>query len=482
MEKVWVLLLKDFKLGDKTYKEGDLIEVDKEVADVLIEKEVAKAKTREEHIADGIAQGEKDALAAREAEEAAEKEKLEKAVVTDVHERLADDPTGGYICFADFAKEVSIAGTANRAVPKRLVSWQQAWDSAQKTKTSMMERDDEQGGYTVPTQFIPRLLKLTQEASIVRSRSTFVPMQTNRVSLPAINETTHAGGVLFGGVLIYRPGEGKSKTPSKPGFGLVSLTLHKLVGLVYVTDELLEDSPISMEPLLTDMFGQAIAFTEDDDFITSGTGVNSALSVLSAVAPVGCTIPQARQLAGTITGLDIVRMVSRLYAPSLANAVWLFNNDALPAVMTASYIPAGTIVPVPLFIASGWGNKPVRGLVGTLFGRPAIMTEKCQTLGTMGDIMLCDFAQYLIGGKAAGGQPKMTTSIHLRFLEDETAFRYVMRYDGQPWWRTPLTPRHSIVTVSPFVVLSDTTILTTTTPGPTTTTGTTTEAPTTTTL
>ena len=74
-----------------------------------------------------------------------------------------------------------------------------------------------------------------------------------------------------------------------------------------------------------------------------------------------------------------------------------------------------------------------------------------QTLGTQGDIGLADFSQYLIGDK---GGIKVATSIHLRFDYDETAFRFVLRYDGQPWWLSALTPRRGTSTLSPFVVLA----------------------------
>jgi len=86
-------------------------------------------------------------------------------------------------------------------------------------------------------------------------------------------------------------------------------------------------------------------------------------------------------------------------------------------------------------------------------GRPLILTEKAQALGTQGDIGLADFSQYYIGQKAGGGL-KTATSIHLRFDYDEVAFRFVMRYDGQPGWLSALTPRRGSNTLSPFVVLA----------------------------
>jgi hypothetical protein len=44
--------------------------------------------------------------------------------------------------------------------------------------------------------------------------------------------------------------------------------------------------------------------------------------------------------------------------------------------------------------------------------------------------------------------------VHVRYLERETAFQFVVCGDGKPWWRVPLEPRNSATTKSPFVVLA----------------------------
>ena len=465
MEKVWVLLLKAFKLGEKTYKEGDLVEVDKEVADVLIEKAIAEAKTVEEHIADGIAQGEKDAATERDAEEAARAAKLETAVVTRVHERLADDPTGGYSCYAAFARDVARACNPTRPIPpKKLIDWDRVAKLAPHGKTGeMQEGDDEQGGFLVPTQFIAKLLKITLEASIVRERAQYIPMQTNSVSMPAVNVSTHAT-TFFGGITVYRPAELGSKVISKPDLGLVTLTLHKLIVMCQVTDELLEDSPISIEPILTDMAGQAIAAQYDEDFLM-GTGVNMAVGCLNVANP--SLIQESRNLAGAIRYDDIVDMWTRLWPAAHGRAIWVCSISAQGDLMRMVFPTAGT--PIPVYLpAGGLSAMPY----ATLMGRPLLVTEKLPVLGTMGDIGLIDLTQYMIGGKSAGLVPKADVSMHLYFAYDAQAFRYVLRYDGQPWWLSDIVPQGGGATYSPFVVLSDTVFeTTTTTAAATTTTG-----------
>jgi len=88
-----------------------------------------------------------------------------------------------------------------------------------------------------------------------------------------------------------------------------------------------------------------------------------------------------------------------------------------------------------------------------LFGRPIIWTEHASALGTVGDIALCDFSQYLIGQKTTGGL-QVDTSVHLRFDYDESVMKFRFRIDGKPWWSSAQTPAQGSNTISPFVTLA----------------------------
>jgi len=87
-------------------------------------------------------------------------------------------------------------------------------------------------------------------------------------------------------------------------------------------------------------------------------------------------------------------------------------------------------------------------------GKPIIFSEHAQTLGALGDILYLDWSQYLVGQKAGRGGVSFATSIHLKFDYDQTAFRWVMRIDGQDWWPSDQTPRYSSDTISPFIALA----------------------------
>ena len=82
-------------------------------------------------------------------------------------------------------------------------------------------------------------------------------------------------------------------------------------------------------------------------------------------------------------------------------------------------------------------------------GKPIIEIEQCATLGTVGDIVLANFGQGYMLAEKGGLQSDM--SIHVRFIYDEQVFRFVLRLDGQPMLRGPITPFKGSNTLSHFV-------------------------------
>jgi len=359
-------------------------------------------------------------------------------------------PTAGYECLAEFAKDVYLAGKQGARPSTKFGKWQTDLDlfrEAVKVGSPSLEiSDPEQGGYLIPPGFSTTLLDRGIEESNFLDRCTKVPMERNQVGMPFIKDfdhTTYLNGAMQG----YWIDELGAKTPSKPKFGKVTLSLNKLVVMVYSSDELLEDSPISMEPLLMQKSGDVIAW-KIDEAIYRGTGAGQPLGILNA--PAHIAVPaEGGQGGSTIVFENLVKMYSRLYPKSFAKSVWVANSDTFPQLATVN-------LAVGVGGAPAW--LPANGLSGlpynTLFGKEIIWSEQASALGTEGDIALVDFSQYLLGQKrGAGAGVQFAKSIHLYFNYDQTAFRYVIRLDGQPWWPTVFTPKRG-ATQSPFITLA----------------------------
>jgi hypothetical protein len=46
------------------------------------------------------------------------------------------------------------------------------------------------------------------------------------------------------------------------------------------------------------------------------------------------------------------------------------------------------------------------------------------------------------------------SSIHVRFMTNETTFRFIYRFNAQPIWNSAITPFKGSNTLSPFVALA----------------------------
>jgi HK97 family phage major capsid protein len=308
-----------------------------------------------------------------------------------------------------------------------------------------------EGGFAVPQDFRTAIMeKVMGEASLM-SRTDQIVVGGNTLTIPKDNGTPWGTT----GIRAYWGNEGGLKTQSRPSFETMTLRLHKIYSLVPVTDELAEDAP-AMDSYIRRKAPEAIDFAINLA-IVQGTGMNQPLGILNSGATVSVE-KQTDQLADTIVANNIIEMWSRMYAPSRQNAVWLVNQEIETQLYTMS-LPGkdntGAYV-------TGWGAHvfmPAGGLSGnpyaTLFGRPVIPTQAANQLGSKGDIILADLSAYLTAIKSPGANPKTDVSIHLWFDYDVTAYRFVLRMTGQPWWDAPVEPRDGTKSLSPFVTLDE---------------------------
>lgn len=313
--------------------------------------------------------------------------------------------------------------------------------SVEKTTGHMEVGDDSQGGFLVPEEYRMQLLEFALENSVVRPRATVLPMTTDSLKIPFVNDTSHASSV-FGGVVAYWTAEAAAKTASKPTFGQLELTPHKLAGLTYASNELEADSAIPLQTLITRQFGSAWGYYEDDAFL-QGVGAGQPLGVFNC----GCLKSVLRNTANRVMYEDLAEVYQSMLPSSLNTAIWVIH----PTVM-AELIELGSGNAAD---ASGkiliWQTDAKVGPTWTIFGRPVIISEKLQALGTAGDILFADFRYYLIGDRQS---MTIDSSTHVAFTSDETCWRFVLRVAGQCWPQTTLTSRRGAHTFSPFVQLS----------------------------
>jgi HK97 family phage major capsid protein len=315
-------------------------------------------------------------------------------------------------------------------------------DDAPSSETKQMaEAVGATGGFLVPVEFLAELQSVMAETAIVRGRATVIPMRRRQLNIPVLDQTGTAAGQphWFGGMQFYWLAEATSKTITTPNFRQKTLVAHKLIGYTRASDELLDDSAISLQAFLAGPMGFAGGAVWMEDFaFLQGTGVGQPTGVINAPA----TIVVPRQTAGTITFVDVVNMLAN-FLPG-GQGMWVISQSAMAAILQQSG-PAGN----PSYV---WIPNARDGVPGNLFGMPVVWTEKLMTMGTQGDILLADWRYYLIGDRQA---TTVESTKFDRWQFDQTSWRMVHRVDGQPWLSQPLTLQDSTTQISPFVILGD---------------------------
>lgn len=343
---------------------------------------------------------------------------------------------GPFNSFGDFLRSTAEASRPGGRVDQRLYN----------AATGLSESQSSEGGFLLQPDFNDQLLREVYETGLLASRCNRIQISgnANSIKLPAVDESSRVNGSRWGGITSYWTAEAGLKVASKPKFRQMELTLHKVIGLCYATDELLQDSR-ALETVIRQGFQEELGFALDDS-IYRGTGAGQPLGILNS----GCLVTQVKetgQKAATVVLENIVKMYARMPARNRRNAVWLINQEIEPQLFTMS-LAVGTGGSAVYLPGGGVSAAPY----ASLLGRPVIPIEQASSLGDVGDICFADLSSYILAEKG-GIQADM--SIHVQFLYDESVFRFVLRVDGQPSWASALTPYKGANDLSPFVVLAE---------------------------
>ncbi|QDT30474.1 Phage capsid family protein [Gimesia panareensis] len=300
------------------------------------------------------------------------------------------------------------------------------------------------GGIAILPEFHQDILTHIYQNDIF-GRTDHYQVAGNNMTFPTDPESSRADGSRAGGLRAYWVGEGDPLTGTTPKLGETTLKLNKLAVLVYLTEELINDNGLALESYVNKKVTEEMEFMLGES-IFNGNGVGKPLGIMQSSARV--TVPkESGQAANTIVAENILHMWSRMRATSRKNSAWFINQDTEPQLHQMS-----------LGVSTAGGQlvyMPPSGLSGasyaTLMGRPVIPTEFNETLGTEGDIMLSSLDDYITISK---GGIEQAESMHVEFLTDQLALRFIMRIDGKPWETQPLTPYKGTATQSSFVTLA----------------------------
>lgn len=350
------------------------------------------------------------------------------STITGGEPAAAADPRRGFRTFGDFAVAVRRAGGHGAQIDERLAM------QAAAPSTYGSEGVGADGGYAVPPEFSREIFRHALQEDAILPLTDGTPISGNSMAFPK-DETTPWGS---DGMRAYWEAEAAAANATKPKLGLSQLRLHKLFGLVPLTDELLADAA-AMEAYVFNALAESIRWKSNDAFF-HGSGAGQPLGFMNSPAKVAVA-KEGAQAGGTVVVQNVAKMFAR--SPNASRAVWMVNNDVLPQLITM------TLNNYPIYIPpGGLPNAPA----GLLLGRPLVVSQHCKSVGAEGDIAFVDWKMYRTITKAAGIET--ATSMHLYFDAGATAFRSIFRIDGQPKITAPIVPANGSNNLSPYVTLA----------------------------
>ena len=174
----------------------------------------------------------------------------------------------------EFYQAVMRAGSPGGIVDPRLTT---------RAASGLSESVPSDGGFLVESEMANEILKNVWDTGVILPRVSKVTLGGNATGMKfnGMDETSRADGSRAGGIRAYWAAEAAEKTASKPKFRQIELSLNKLIGLCYATDELLEDAN-ALAATITEGFKRRVRFQAHRCHHQRFTGAGQPLGILNS--------------------------------------------------------------------------------------------------------------------------------------------------------------------------------------------------------
>lgn len=305
------------------------------------------------------------------------------------------------------------------------------------------------GEYLLPLTQVPEIFSTSniQPGLFQYARRYNVPGRSLRIPYLIQDEgTTVLNRPMAGKIAnVTIVGEGDTKPSREPSFGQRVLTMYKYAAITEFGDELLGDDFTGELPSeVTSAVGGQVVNKINEDITIDGTGSSQPLGAFNTNN--GALIKVPRATASTFTAADAFKMYeSHTHGP---NSVWMISRKVL-AQLFAMQTTNNTMV---TFLPNLRDKAPA-----TLLGLPVIVSDLLPALGTEGDVALVNGDFYAMGLRQA---LTVESSIHYKFVNDITTYRFVARAGGIPLPTSTYAYKvdgsgNKVNPHSPFVVLDE---------------------------
>lgn len=269
---------------------------------------------------------------------------------------------------------------------------------------------DGDGGFLVPDEFESTIYDLLRQSDPIRGLATVMTLSNDR------HMPVQTGKSVFGWL-----GENSAYPTTQPGVGRVTLSAHKLGGVIYVSDEMLQDSGSNVEQFLTSDAVQGIRETESTAFV-NGDGAAKPLGIFSTTNVAGTALSDntgSISASATITSDNLIDTFHTLAPQYRAGASWLANDSLVKMIRKLKGTDNNYLWQPGLTM-----DQPDR-----ILGRPVYVSEfaPAPAVSTR-SLAFGDFKQYIIADRLGLSMKRFD---EIAALNGQVAFRVTKRTDAR---------------------------------------------------
>jgi HK97 family phage major capsid protein len=342
------------------------------------------------------------------------------------------------------------------AMAKRAHPDTPAWTDKQKAahkraqafhqRTIVGTADDGSGGeFLLPIQQVASIFSVDVNQPGLLERARRYPMAGREVRIPLLVQTDGSNHRPMSGIAaIAIVGEGGEKPEREPRFTQRVIKGYKWAAYTELGDETLaDDFTGDLVPTVQMAVGGQIV-NEINGYVTvDGNGTGQPLGALNSAN--GALLTINRTTSQSVEVGDVFEMNARFVDGP--GSFWLAHQSLMPAICALT-LGNNTLVT--------WLNDLRSMPVATLLGKPIIWTMLNPVRGVKGDLALINPAFYAVSMRQA---LTVESSIHYKFRNDITAYRFLARAGGIPIPEDTYSYKAAggvkAYEVSPFVALGD---------------------------
>lgn len=308
-------------------------------------------------------------------------------------------------------------------------------DLARWTAAGQSEQVGALGGFLIPPTFLEPIVLSVGSNSGLLSRCFQIPVQSNHMMMPTYEEAPYGAGVN-----VQTKAEGQEVTGSTIKFKKNFTELDEIEVMVEIPDTLLEDSR-AVEATVDKIVRRDMTFELSNRILWGQTGGFLGCGASDAAVTVAA---ESSGNSGNIIVENTAGMLAAVNETEMSDLAWVAHPS------TRKHIMLLKIGDTPVFTGSNGGalDKPAN----MLHGYPIIWSQAAKPLGTLGDLMLVDFAEYAVAVRDDG--IRMRVSFDVEFKKGLVVYRFTIRAAGNPLRSKPIASKYGNFDTSSIVMLA----------------------------